>query len=157
MPVLEILKYPDKRLRLRSENVEINDQIRSFVSDLTETMVHDRGAGLAAIQVGQPYRIFVIQDGGPRVFINPVIKAAAEHKKMPEGCLSFPGVWAYVDRPTVISVEAFDLQGNLFHYEQTGVLAQAVSHENDHLDGVTFIDHLSSFKRRLVLEKYNKR
>jgi peptide deformylase len=160
MALLEILKYPDPRLREVARPVPIvDDAVRKIVSDMAETMYAAPGVGLAATQVGIALRIFVIDvaaEGEPselRVFINPEITDREGKLLWKEGCLSFPGVAEDVKRAERIRVRALDLEGNPFELEADGLLAVAVQHENDHLDGVLMIDQVSAFARRRIGKK----
>ncbi|HSC86495.1 MAG TPA: peptide deformylase [Polyangiaceae bacterium] len=155
MARLEILHYPATALRTRAEPVtEVNDEIRSLVEDMAETMYAARGVGLAANQVGVLRRIFVIDiaDEGEtsdlKVFINPEIVAADGVQLFEEGCLSLPGVSEEIKRAEHVVVRALDAQGQPFELEAEGLLAVAIQHENDHLDGVTMIDKVGTLKRK---------
>lgn len=151
-------------MRQKAEPVEaITDEIRQLCADMIETMLTIKGIGLAAPQVGKLLRIFVsnvdyedeegeIHLSDPIVYINPIISSPSEELvKRSEGCLSIPKLYAYVERPEKITVEAMDLEGNLFTKECSGYLARNIMHENDHLNGVLFIDRIKG-KRRTLLE-----
>ncbi|MFL6720958.1 MAG: peptide deformylase [Sphingomonas sp.] len=169
MAILPIVEVPDPRLRQISSPVEkVDDAVRALVGDMFETMYAAPGIGLAAVQVGVPKRILVIdlqepaEDGGepvrdPRVFINPEI---AEHSEQEvpytEGCLSVPDQYAEVDRPDRIRARWLDLDGKSHEQEIEGLLATCLQHEMDHLEGVLFIDHLSRLKREMILKKLAK-
>ncbi len=169
MAILPIVEVPDPRLRQISSPVEeANDEVRKLVSDMFETMYAAPGIGLAAIQVGVPKRLLIIdlqepeEEGGepvrdPRVFINPEIVAHSD-RDVPysEGCLSIPEQYAEVDRPDRIRARWLDEQGAAHDEEITGLLAVCLQHEMDHLDGILFIDHLSRLKREMVLKKLAK-
>jgi peptide deformylase len=160
MALLEVLKYPDPKLReVALPVVAVDDSIRRIVSDMSETMYAAPGVGLAATQVGIPLRIFVIDvaaEGEPsqlRVFINPEIIERVGKHLWKEGCLSFPGVAEDVKRAKQVKVSALDLDGKPFELEANDLLAVAIQHENDHLDGVLMIDQVSAFARRRIGRK----
>jgi peptide deformylase len=172
MALLPILEVPDPRLRQISTPVEaVDDEVRALVADMFETMYAAPGIGLAAIQVGVPKRILVIdlQEPAdpedpeskpvrdPRVFINPEIVEHSDHDvPYTEGCLSVPDQYAEVDRPDRIHARWLDLDGQPHDEEITGLLATCLQHEMDHLEGVLFIDHLSRLKREMILKKLAK-
>jgi|SRR5882672_10087332 len=160
MALRPILKYPDPRLKQVAEPVkEVNDEIRRLVDDMAETMYAAPGVGLAANQVGVLLRVFVIDianDDEPsdlRVFINPQITATVGTQTWEEGCLSFPGVTEEIRRAEKVTVTALDRDGTSFELEAEGLLAVAIQHENDHLNGVVMLDKLSAVKRRLLGRK----
>src|SRR6476661_9264330 len=172
MAIRPILEVPDPRLREISKPVETFDKdLRVLISDMFETMYEAPGIGLAAIQVGVPLRILVIdlQEPAnpedpeskpvrdPRVFINPEIVEHSDHD-VPylEGCLSVPDQYAEVDRPDRIRAKWLDLDGQPHDEEITGLLATCLQHEMDHLNGILFIDHLSRLKREMILKKLAK-
>lgn len=158
--ILPVRIYGDQSLRCKSSPVEkIDDEIRSFVKDLTATMYKKDGVGLAAPQVGVCLRIFVVdvewfrtEKKNPVVFINPVFVSMEGVTVHEEGCLSLPEITAEVKRADRIVLEAYDLAGNKQRYEAEDFYARAVQHEFDHLDGVLFIDRLSKLKL-LTLKK----
>ncbi len=155
MAIMEILQYPDARLRERAEPVAAVDAaVRAFIDDLFETMYAAPGIGLAATQVGDRRRIVVIdvspEGDDPRVLINPEIESAAGEQVQEEGCLSIPGVQERVRRLGEVRVHALDRDGAPYHFEADGLLAACVQHEIDHLDGRLFIDHLSLLKRQRI-------
>jgi peptide deformylase len=159
-----ILHYPDKRLREKGLKIEqVTDEIRALVDDMAETMYAAPGVGLAATQIGEPVALFVIdvaeqdQPSDLRVFINPEILEREDAITWTEGCLSFPGVTEDVDRAARVKVRALDRDGNPFTLEADGLLAVAIQHEYDHLEGVLMIDHLGPLKKRLVHRKMQKR
>lgn len=163
MAILEILNYPDPRLREVGQPVdEINDEIRALVESMAETMYVNTGCGLAATQVGIAKRIFVIDIAGEdepsalKVFINPEIRQLEGMQKWEEGCLSFPGATEEIRRAEKVSVRALDEFGKPFEIEADGLMAVALQHENDHLDGVLMIDKLNAVKRRLVSRKVSR-
>jgi peptide deformylase len=183
MAIREILEVPDPRLKIVSEPVTNFDaELRELVTDMFETMYDAPGIGLAAIQVGVPKRVLVIDlqpedpdaepvacdhDGRhhhhqptikqPRVFVNPeILDPADELSTYQEGCLSVPEVFADVDRPARCRVRWQDLDGVTHEEEMEGLMATCIQHEMDHLEGVLFIDHLSRLKRQMVLKKLEK-
>ena len=169
MAIRPILEVPDPRLREISKPVEgVDDELRALVSDMFETMYDAPGIGLAAIQVGVPKRVLVIdlqepeEEGGepvrdPRVFINPEIVGTSDQEvPYTEGCLSVPDQFAEVDRPERIRARWMELDGKVREEEIEGLLATCLQHEMDHLNGVLFIDHLSRLKRDMILKKLTK-
>jgi peptide deformylase len=163
MALLEILKYPDPRLREVAKPVAtVTAETRKLVEDMAETMYAASGCGLAATQVGVDQRIFVIDIAGEdeasdlKVFINPEIFEKTGTQTWEEGCLSFPGATEEIRRADRVKVRALDQHGKPFELEATGLLAIAIQHENDHLDGVLLIDKLNALRRRLVSRKVNR-
>src|SRR5436305_5940745 len=169
MATLPIVEVPDPRLRQISSPVEkVDDEVRALIADMFETMYAAPGIGLAAIQVGVPKRILVIdlqepeqEDGepvrDPRVFINPEILRSSDHEvPYTEGCLSVPDQYAEVDRPDAIRARWLDVDGQAHEEDITGLLATCLQHELDHLNGILFIDHLSRLKREMILKKLAK-
>ncbi|MEP7129752.1 MAG: peptide deformylase [Sphingomicrobium sp.] len=169
MAILPIVEVPDPRLRQISSPVDkVDDAVRALVKDMFETMYAAPGIGLAAIQVGVPKRILVIdlqepeeEDGepvrDPRVFINPeIVEHSDRDVPYTEGCLSVPDQYAEVDRPDRIRARWLDLDGKVREEEIEGLLATCLQHEMDHLNGVLFIDHLSRLKREIILKKIAK-
>ncbi|SHJ55758.1 peptide deformylase [Clostridium cavendishii DSM 21758] len=146
MALRTIRRYGDDLLRKKSRVVDdINDRIRVLIKDMIETMYEYSGVGLAAPQVGILKRIFVVDilDGnGVRVFINPEIIEKSGSNRATEGCLSIPGTQDEVERPTKIKVKALNENGEEFVLEAEDFLARAICHENDHLDGILFVDHV---------------
>jgi peptide deformylase len=166
MAVRNILKYPDKRLRIPGKKVtEMTPELRTLVDDMAETMYAAPGVGLAATQVGEPVRIFVIdlqqneEEGGHaglRVFVNPVIVERRDEIVWEEGCLSFPGIHEEIHRDAWVRVQAMDQNGQPFELEASGLMAVAIQHELDHVDGVLLVDRVSLLKRRLIHRKMLK-
>jgi peptide deformylase len=164
MPLREILKIPDKRLRLVSEPVKrIDAGIRALVNDMFETMYDAPGIGLAAIQVGVAKRVVTMdlskkeESHEPRVFINPEITWASKEKSThEEGCLSIPEYYEEVERPQQVKVKYLDLEGKTHEVEASGLFATCLQHEIDHINGVLFIDHISKLKRDRVIKKFTK-
>lgn len=164
MALLEILEYPDPRLREVAKPVaKVTPEIKKLCEDMAETMYAAPGVGLAANQVGVLLRIFVIDVAGEdepselRVFINPDIYEKDGVQTWNEGCLSFPGVSEEIKRAEHVRVRALDADGKEFDLEADGLLAVAIQHENDHLDGVLMIDKLSALKKRMASRKMAKR
>lgn len=146
MAIRQIREENDEILRKKSRTVEtIDNRIKELVKDMEETMKKFNGVGLAAVQVGILKRVVVIdiEDGeGLRVFINPEIVKEKGEQEVEEGCLSFPNQFAKVIRPEEVTVEALDLDGKKFKLKAKGLLAQAIAHEVDHLNGIVFIDKI---------------
>jgi peptide deformylase len=164
MAVRTILHYPDPRLRERGKRVEsLNDELRRLIDDMAETMYAAPGVGLAATQVGEKWQIFVIDcaaDGEPsdlRVFVNPTVVSTEGRVAFEEGCLSFPGAREEVERAERVLVRAQDREGQWFELEAEGLLAVAIQHEYDHLQGLLMIDHLGPLKKRLLHRKMLRR
>jgi peptide deformylase len=159
-----ILHYPDKRLREKGAPITaITDEIKALVDDMAETMYAAPGVGLAATQIGVALQLFVIdiaeqdQPSDLRVFINPEILEREGDITWTEGCLSFPGVQEDIDRAARVRVRALDRDGKPFELEAEGLLAVAIQHEFDHLQGELMIDHLGPLKKRIVHRKMQKR
>jgi peptide deformylase len=164
MAVRSILVYPDKRLRTHAEPIaSVTPDVIALIEDMKETMYAAPGCGLAAPQLGVFLRIFIIDtasDDEPsqlKVFINPKIVSTEGAVTWEEGCLSFPGVSEDIDRAAKVKVQAIDEKGDAVEIEAEGLLAVAIQHENDHLDGVLMIDHMGALRRRLALRKLQKR
>jgi peptide deformylase len=164
MAVRTILHYPDPRLREPGKKVHgLTDEIRQLIDDMAETMYAAPGVGLAATQIGEPWQIFVVDcavEGEPsdlRVFVNPEIQATEGKLTWEEGCLSFPGAREEVERASKVRVRAQDRDGKWFELEAEGLLAIAIQHEYDHLQGVLMIDRLGPLKKRLLHRKMLKR
>jgi peptide deformylase len=164
MTIRPILTAPDPRLQAISTDVETVDaDIRKLVDDMADSMYAADGIGLAAVQIGVPKRVIVIDldqkegNKNPRAFINPKILWASEELAVfEEGCLSVPEIWDDVERPARIRCEYLDRDGNKQLLEADGLLATCLQHEMDHLNGVLFIDHLSRLKRSMVIKKLTK-
>jgi peptide deformylase len=162
--VRTILHYPDPRLREPGKKVEaMTPELRQLVDDMAETMYAAPGVGLAATQVGELWQIFVVDcasEGEPsdlRVFVNPEILSTEGSTTFDEGCLSFPGAREEVQRAEKVRVKAQDREGKWFELEAEGLLAIAIQHEYDHLQGVLMIDRLGPLKKRLLHRKMLKR
>ena len=158
-----ILHYPDPRLREKANPVTVvTPAIEALIEDMAETMYAAPGVGLAATQIGEPHRIFLIDIAGEdepsnlMVFINPEIVERHGVQTWEEGCLSFPGVSEELERAARVKVRATDRDGKTFELEADGLLAVAVQHENDHLDGVLMVDHMGLLKKRMVNRKLGK-
>ena len=184
MAIREILEVPDPRLKLVSKRVEVfDDELKTLAADMLETMYDAPGIGLAAVQVGVPLRLLVIDlqeededaepvachsHGGephyhrpvkraPRVFVNPeILDPSDELNVYNEGCLSVPEIYAEVERPKTIRARWQDLDGNVHEEDMDGLWATCLQHEMDHLEGILFIDHLSRLKRQMALKKLQK-
>ena len=164
MTTRPIITAPDPRLQAVSTDVDnVDDEIRKLVDDMTDSMYAADGIGLAAVQIGVPKRVIVIdldqKDGkkNPRAFINPkLLWTSDEVAVFEEGCLSVPEIWDDVERPARIKAEYLDRDGKKQTLEADGMLATCLQHEMDHLDGVLFIDHLSRLKRSMALKKLTK-
>ncbi len=165
MPKLPIVTLPDPILRQKSAAVEtVGDEVRSFASDMLETMYAAPGIGLAAVQLGVLRRILVLDtvkgEGVPKnpfVLINPEILSSGDTPRVhEEGCLSIPQMYAEVERPALVRVRYVDLEGKLQEHDFADLQATVVQHEIDHLEGILFIDHLSRLRRNLLIRRYQK-
>ncbi len=158
MAVRDLHLLGSPALRQRSAEVgKVGDDTRRLVDDLFETMDAARGIGLAANQVGVADRVAVVGVEHDRLaMVNPVIVSAEGTDRAEEGCLSIPDVYAEVSRPARVVLEALDRSGLPYRLEAEGLLARAIQHEIDHLDGILFIDHLTALKRQLLLARYKR-
>ena len=164
MTVMPVIHAPDPRLQVVSEAVGcIDDGVCRLMDDLLETMYAEKGLGLSAIQVGVPRRIVVVdvaqRDGThePLKLVNPVITASSQERvEFDEGCLSFPELYAMVERPASVDISFLDENGAARELHADSLLARCLQHEIDHLDGILFVDHLSALRRRLILRKMIK-
>ncbi len=158
MAVLDIHLLGSPVLRQQSEPVSgVDADIRKFIDDLFETMDMAKGVGLAANQVGIARRVAVVGAEHERLaLVNPVIISAEGKAREEEGCLSIPDAYGEVTRAERIVVEALDRDGKPFRREASGLLARAIQHEIDHLDGILFVDHLSTLKRQLLLSRWKR-
>ena len=164
---MEIIKYPHPTLRYRSKPLKrIDPALRETVAEMFQLMYEAQGIGLAANQVDLPYRLFVLNIHEERlkdhemVFINPVISKPKEPDEKEEGCLSLPGVYAQVRRPASVHVTALNLSGEPIEGEFGGLLARAIQHETDHLDGILFIDRLVDLTKKQLqddLDRFQKK
>jgi peptide deformylase len=164
MAVKKILTEPNKILRQISKNVDkVGDEERTLMDDMLDTMYDAPGIGLAAIQIGVPKRIIVMDISRdedkkePRYFVNPIIKKKNEEKaKYEEGCLSVPDQFAEIERPNTCEVEYLDYYGKKQLLKADGLLATCIQHEMDHLEGILFIDYLSKLKKSMIIKKLSK-
>ncbi len=155
---------PDPVLRQLSNPLErVDDAVRKLADDMLETMYDAPGIGLAAIQIGEPVRMLVIdlskedEPKEPQVFINPeLVASSSDFSVYEEGCLSIPDYYAEVERPDTITLKYLDRDGKQHLLEADGLLATCLQHEIDHLNGVLFIDHISKLKRDMVVRKFKK-
>lgn len=161
MAKLDILTFPDPRLRKQAKPVEaVDDAVCAFIDDMLETMYAAPGIGLAAVQVNRPWRIVVIDTSeakdSPLCLINPRILVKDGEYQMDEGCLSVPGFYEPVTRAEHIRYAALDRDGEPFEAEAEGLLAVCIQHEIDHLDGKLFVDYISSLKRQRIRKRLEK-
>ena len=164
MTIKTILTEPNTLLRQISKPVDkVGDDERKLMNDMLETMYASNGIGLAAIQIGVPKRIIVMdlskkdENNEPRYFVNPIIKNKSEKiSTREEGCLSILSVFAEVDRPSTCEVEYLDYNGNKKILKADGLLATCIQHEMDHLEGILFIDYLSKLKKSMIIKKLSK-
>ena len=163
MAILPILEYPDPRLRKKAKPVvTVDDDIKRLVDDMFETMIDSHGIGLAASQVDVHQRVIVMdlmEDGSqPRVFINPEIEVLDDTTEpYDEGCLSVPGFYETVARPSNVMISALDREGKPFKEKASGLLAICIQHEIDHLEGKLFVDYLSPLMRQIIRKKMKKK
>lgn len=163
MAILPIVQYPDPRLATKAEPVVVfDDKLKQLAADMAETMYAAPGVGLAANQIGKLIRMVVIdisdEKNNLHVLVNPEITTRSEEiKECEEGCLSLPGLYEKVKRPSFVTVRAQDLEGNFFELTCDELLSVCVQHELDHLDGLVFIDHLSQLKKTRAVTKLAKR
>ena len=162
MAKLEILEFPNPRLRIKAKPVEVvDDRIRQLAKDMLETMYDAPGIGLAATQVDEHIRMLVLdvseEKNQPMVLINPEFAAiGGEKKPYDEGCLSVPGFYEIVERPAAIHVKALNEQGEAIAFDADGLLAVCIQHEIDHLEGKLFVDYISPLKRNRIKAKLEK-
>lgn len=164
MAQLNILHFPDPRLRLKAKPIEkVTDEIRQLANDMLETMYDAPGIGLAATQVNEQKRLIVIDVSedktSPLFLINPELVETEGERDFEEGCLSVPEAYELVTRADKIRVRALNLQGQVFEMDADGILATCIQHEIDHLEGKLFVDYLSNLKRQRIkkrLEKHQK-
>lgn len=162
MAIRPILHYPDERLYTRAKAVvQVDEEIRTLVADMAETMYAAPGVGLAATQIDVHQRVIVIDVSEARdqllVLINPTIIERTGRKECEEGCLSVPGIYEMVERAERVKVRALGLDGKPFQTEAEGLLAVCIQHEMDHLDGKVFVDYLSRLKQTRIRAKMRKR
>ena len=164
MTIRKILTEPDPFLRQKSNKVDqVNDEIRTLMDDMLETMYNAPGIGLAAIQVGVPKRVIVMdlsredEKKNPLYFVNPeIITNSNNEAAYEEGCLSVPGQFAEISRPDKCKVKYLDYNGNEKIVDTQGLLATCIQHEMDHLEGILFIDYLSKLKKSMIIKKLSK-
>ena len=164
MDIKKILTEPNKILRSKSLRVEkVDEELQKLMDDMLETMYAAPGIGLAAIQVGVPKRVIVLdiapKDGprNPMYFINPeIIKKSETNSTYEEGCLSVPGQFAEIDRPDKCQIKFLDYYGQPKEIQAEGMLATCIQHEMDHLEGILFIDYLSKLKKTMIVKKLSK-
>lgn len=164
MTIKPLIILPDPVLRHVSKPIErVDADLKRLADDMLETMYDAPGIGLAAIQIGVPRRLLVIdvsregEEKQPQVFVNPkIVKSSDERSVYEEGCLSIPDYYAEVERPATVSVEYLDRDGKEQTVEAHGLLATCLQHEIDHLNGILFIDYISRLKREMVIKKFTK-
>ena len=164
MAIKTIITEPNKILRQKSKPVEtVGEEERNIMDDMLETMYHANGIGLAAIQIGIPKRIIVMdiskdkEKKNPMYFVNPIIKNKnSENSTYEEGCLSVPNYFAEIDRPKKCEVDYLDYDGKKKTLSAEGLLATCIQHEIDHLEGILFIDYLSKLKKTIIVKKLSK-
>ena len=164
MTIKPLIILPDPVLRQVSSPIaQVDDAVRKLSDDMLETMYDAPGIGLAAIQVGVPKQMLVIdlhkegEEKQPQIFINPeILRSSDERSAYEEGCLSIPDYYAEVERPAKVTVRYIDISGKEQTVEAEGLLATCLQHEIDHLNGVLFIDYISRLKREMVIRKFTK-
>ena len=167
MAVRAVVVWPDDRLRQTTVPVTaVDDRVRALYRDLCDTMYAENGLGIAAIQIGDPTRMFLVdpklagktENDPPVAFINPeVVWTSDETQKSDEGCLSFPEIYIQVERPLRARVRALGIDGNVFELEGEGLLARCLLHENDHLTGKLLVDFVGPLKRQMIKKKLARR
>jgi peptide deformylase len=159
--MVSIIRLGDPALRKHSSIVaDINGDIRTLIQEMAEAMDRDRGVGLAAVQVGQLLRLFITRVPGDtlRAFINPdILETSIEQKPFEEGCLSIPGLYTDVVRPTSVRIQAWSARGRPFSLTADGYLGRVIQHEFDHLNGILFIDRIEPKKRQRLLAGYEEK
>ena len=166
MAVRSIVVWPDTRLREPTQTIdEITDDVRQLYQDLCDTMYAHNGLGIAAVQIGEPYKMFLVEpalagldpNDPPVAFINPeVVSCGTETEKSDEGCLSFPGVYVPVERPLVARMRAKNLNGDAFEVEGEGLYARCLLHELDHLTGKLLVDFVGPLKKQMIKRKLKR-
>ncbi len=159
--MLTIVKLGDPLLRQQSKSIgDMNGEYKKLAEEMLSTMAAAKGLGLAAVQVGELVRLFVVKipKATPRVFINPeILETSIEEVMYEEGCLSIPGINADVKRPEAVRIQAYNERGKLYTLSAEGLLSRVIQHEMDHLNGVLFLDRLNAQTRDRLLETYNER
>ncbi len=159
--MLDIIRWPDLQLKKHSVVVpDINGEIETLVSGMFEAMDRGKGVGLAGVQVGRLLRLFVtrVPGDGPRVFINPdILETSIEMEPFEEGCLSIPGVYTDVIRPSSVRIQAWSLKARPFTLSVDGYLARVIQHEFDHLNGIVFLDRIDQKKKQRLLVEYESK
>ncbi|OQX95789.1 peptide deformylase [candidate division KSB1 bacterium 4572_119] len=160
MSKLRVIKYGNPILRLKAKKVEVHDDnIKQLIKNMVEVMGEEEGIGLAAPQVAESIALLVIdhslidEEGEPTAYLNPEILTAEGESEMEEGCLSIPDIREEVKRPETITVKYQNVEGQLFEKQVDGLLARVLQHEIDHLNGVLFVDRISSMKKQLLKKK----
>ena len=163
MAVRPIVIFGDPVLREVSTKVEhFDEELKNLVSDMVDTLKDAQGLGLAAVQIGVTKRVFIVDISAVdikeklRVFVNPEILETNEECEYEEGCLSFPGIYQKITRPSTVKVKAYDIEGNEFIMDASNLVARAILHEYDHLEGELFIDHMSSLTKTMLSGKLKK-
>jgi peptide deformylase len=165
MAVRPIVIWPDPRLREPTRAIDaVDDDVRALYRDLCETMAAYNGVGIAAIQIGDHRKMFLVESevagrgpGEPVAFINPeIVSVSDEHEKVDEGCLSFPGVYVPIDRPLRAKVRAMGIDGKIFEAEGEHLFARAILHEYDHLTGKLMVDFVGPLKKRMIKKKLER-
>jgi len=163
MSLKDILIYPEKRLRKKSQTVEkINKKIQRLLDDLVDTMYNAPGVGLAAPQIGENVRVLVVdistkeEENSLMELINPAITDSSGTQSSEEGCLSIPGYYGNITRKKKVTVEAVNRDGEKFKIEAEDILARVLQHEIDHLDGILFFDKMAKLKKELFIKKIDK-
>ena len=164
MAIRKIRIWPDPALSEVAAPVEsVDDEIRTLITDMFETMYHAEGIGLAAPQIGISQRVIVVdlrseeQPEACLALINPeIVWASRDNEKSPEGCLSIPGLEEVIKRSSAIRVEAVGIDGGQMELEADGLFARVLQHEIDHIDGILFVDRVSALKRRILMKKWKK-
>ena len=164
MAILDIIVAPDPRLKITAKAVKaVDDDVRALMDDMLESMHVAHGIGLAAPPVGDSRRVIVVdisraeEESDPIRMANPELLWVSDEKgNHEEGCLSLPEQYAEVERPESIRVRYLDRSGEEQELDATGMLATCIQHEMDHLDGILFVDHISSLKRKMILRKLSK-
>ncbi|MEQ8319900.1 MAG: peptide deformylase [Rhodospirillales bacterium] len=164
MAVMPIIVAPDPRLKIKAKPVEaVDDDVRKLMDDMLESMYAAHGIGLAAPQVGDSRRVIVVdvsrenEDPKPMALANPqIVEISDDDRIHEEGCLSLPEHYAEVERPDWVRVRYLDRENEIREFRAEGIMATCIQHEIDHLDGVLFVDHVSSLKRNMILRKLQK-